>query len=116
MRWNTPTLTLSAAALLAALLLASPLRAEDDPTFQVDMKDGVVTPNRIDVPAGRRIVIEITNSGKTPSEFESHELKRETGVFPGSKARFAIRSLTPGEHEIFDELHSDKPVAIIVAK
>jgi heme/copper-type cytochrome/quinol oxidase subunit 2 len=116
MRLTTPTLATLCAAILLIGLPALTLHAEDDPTFQVEMKDGVVTPNRIEVPAGRRIVIEITNSGTTPSEFESHELKRETGVFPGSKARFAIRSLTPGEHEIFDELHSDKPVAIIVAK
>lgn len=101
---------------LVAGVSASALRAEDEVVVKVDVKDGIVTPNPIEIPASRRVVLEITNSGKTPSEFESHELKRELGLFPGSTSRFVIRSFDPGPHEIFDEFHSDKPVAIIQAR
>jgi len=86
------------------------------PVFQIEMKDGVVTPQRLEVPAGRRFLIEITNSGTSPAEFESKDLKKEIGIFPGQKSTMAIKRLDAGEYTFFDDFHPGSPAAILVAK
>jgi hypothetical protein len=86
------------------------------PVFQVEMKDGVVTPQRLEVPAGRRFLVEITNSGTTPAEFESKDLKKEIGIFPGQKSTMAIKRLDPGEYMFFDDFHPGTPGTVLIAK
>lgn len=86
------------------------------PVFQVEMKDGVVTPQRLDVPAGRRFLIEIKNSGTTPAEFESKDLKKEIGIFPGQTSTMAIKRLDAGEYTFFDDFHPGSPAAVLIAK
>ena len=100
------------------LLLATTcaVLADDLPTVAIEMKDGVVTPPRLEVPAGRRFLVEITNSGTTPAEFESRDLKKETGVFPGQKTSMVIKKLDPGEYAFFDDFHPGSPPTILVAK
>jgi cupredoxin-like protein len=90
--------------------------AEELPTFQIDMKDGAVTPQRLEVPAGRRFLIQITNSGKEPAEFESKDLKKEIGIFPGQKSEMVIKRLDAGEYAFFDDFHPGSAPTILVAK
>lgn len=104
-----------ATAFLAAFL-ALPVRAADDPVFRIDLKDGVVTPLRLEVPAKRRFVLEIHNLGKTPAEFESHDLRKEKVLAPGVTSRMVIRTLDPGEYDFFDDFHPGAPSAVLVAK
>jgi hypothetical protein len=99
-----------------ALLLPIALLADDDPVFRIEMKDGVVTPQRLEVPAGRQIILELANIGSEPAEFESRELKREVGLFPGSHGRLIIRKLDPGEYHFFDDFHPGSAEAVLIAK
>ncbi len=105
-------------AAAAAIVLAAslPARAEDDPTFRIEFKDGVVNPLRLEVPAGRRIRLELHNLGETPAEFESRELRKEKVLAPGSNSTLVIRTLDPGEYDFFDDFHPDAPPAVLVAK
>ena len=66
------------ACVLGVAILAGvgPSRAED-PVFRIEFRDGVVTPKRVEVPAGKRFVLELANLGQTPAEFESRELRKE---------------------------------------
>lgn len=104
-------MTLASAALSQETALP-----DGTPIFHVEMKDGVVTPQRLEVPAGRRFLIEITNSGTTPAEFESKDLKKEIGIFPGQKSTMAIKRLDPGEYTFFDDFHPGAPGTVLVAK
>jgi plastocyanin len=89
--------------------------AEDDPTFIIELKDGTVSPQRLEVPAGKRIVLEVHNAGKTAVEFESKPLKKEVIVAPGKKTSVTIRKLEPGEYSFFDEFHEGAK-GVVVAK
>ncbi|HVY56818.1 MAG TPA: cupredoxin domain-containing protein [Xanthobacteraceae bacterium] len=98
------------------LALAGPLAAEEDPVFRIEFKDGVVTPSRLEVPAKRRFKLELHNTGKTPAEFESTELRKEKVLAPNSVSSLVIRTLDPGEYTFFDDFHPGVPAAVLVAK
>ncbi|KAB2847574.1 MAG: cupredoxin domain-containing protein [Hyphomicrobiaceae bacterium] len=100
---------------LALLLVSAPVNAEDAPTYRIEMKDGVIMPQRLEVPAGKRFLIEVTNSGSSPAEFESRDLKKEVVLAPGDKSTLVIRKLDPGEYIFFDDFHPGT-TAVLVAK
>jgi hypothetical protein len=103
-------------AVLAAICLAADVRADEMPVFAVEMKDGAITPLRLEVPAQRTFKIELHNTGSTPAEFESVELHREKVLAPQSTSFVVIKNLAPGEYKIFDDFHPDAPRAVLVAK
>lgn len=105
------------ASLLAACIAAASLPAmADDPTFKLDIKDGVITPLELEVPTNTRIRLEVTNSGTTPAEFESVQLKKEKVIAGGNTTVMVIRNLDPGTYDFFDDFHIDLPHAKITAK
>ena len=107
--------TVLIATLALAALATTSARAED-PTFRIEFKDGVVAPKRIEVPAKTRIVLELVNTGATPAEFESKELRKEKVVAPGTSSSLVLRALDPGEYEFMDDFHPDSPPSILVVK
>ena len=108
---------LRAAVLLLSYFACSFLPAlADDPTFKIDIKDGVITPLEMEVPANARIRLEVTNSGTSPAEFESVQLKKEKVIAGGNTSVMVIRNLDPGTYDFFDDFHIDMPHAKITAK
>jgi hypothetical protein len=101
---------------LLCLCVSSPGRAGDEPVFQIEMNDGVITPSRLEVPAKTRFKIIVKNTGKMPAEFESTELRKEVVVPAGSEAPMIIRTLDAGEYKFFDDFQPDAPPALLVAK
>lgn len=107
--------------LFAGLCVATALhtgiaRADEEPTFRIEFRDGVVVPQRLEVPANRRIRLELHNLGQTPAEFESRELRKEKVLAPGANSTLVIRNLDPGEYDFFDDFHPSAPPAVLVAK
>ncbi|ABD89167.1 conserved hypothetical protein [Rhodopseudomonas palustris BisB18] len=107
---------LLAAAMLLPLIGASGARADDEPSFRIEFRDGKVTPSRIEVPANTRFKLELHNLGQEPAEFESKELRKEKVLAPGASSTLVIRTLDPGEYDFFDDFHLDAPPAVLVAK
>lgn len=97
---------------------ASHAQADEMQVFNMDIRDGVITPNRIEVPAGTTFKIVVTNSGHSPAEFESLSLRREKVLAPGVKSFVVIRDISAGTYKFYDEFHMDQPSAngVIVAK
>jgi plastocyanin len=92
-------------ALALAVLLPAPAFADDVPLFKLVARDGAFDPTVIEVPAGKRVRLEVRNEGKTPMEFESRDLKQEKVIPPGGKAMLTINAMKPGEYRFFDEFH-----------
>jgi hypothetical protein len=120
-RWCTAGRTRRGSTLLAAaavlVLLTTSARAADDlPVFKLSARDGKFEPLTIEVPAGKRFKIEISNDGKGPMEFESKDLKQEKVLAAGAKSSVVINPLKPGTYTFFDEYHMDAPKGQIVAK
>ena len=90
--------------------------AEDYPVFVIEFKDGVISPPVSEVPAGTRFKLELRNTGLSPVEFESLELRKEKVLGPGVTSFIVIRSLDPGEYRFFDDFHLDMPPATLLAR
>ncbi|CAA2099234.1 hypothetical protein MBUL_00044 [Methylobacterium bullatum] len=87
--------------------------ANDMPVIKVEMKDGVIIPEIIEVPANTRFKLEITNTGASPVEFESMELKREKALAAGSTSSIVFRTLDPGTYDVFDDFHPDAKAKLV---
>ncbi|SDO38397.1 Cupredoxin-like domain-containing protein [Methylobacterium phyllostachyos] len=103
------------AALSLAACAAGSARADDMPVIKVEMRDGVILPAVIEVPANTRFKLEISNTGKSPVEFESTELRREKALAAGSTSAIVFRTLDAGTYQVFDDFHPDAK-ATLVAK
>ena len=107
---------LAAVAIFGTILSGRVVCAEDELTFRIEFKDGTVSPRRLEVPAGKRIKLDLYNTGETPAEFESLELRKEKVLAPGANTSLVIRTLDPGEYDFFDDFHPGQPAAVLVAK
>ena len=108
-------LALSASFAVSLAGVATMAHAEDLPTFKLEMNDGKLNPARIEVPAGKRIKIEVRNTGKGAAEFESVQLRKEKVLAPGADSFVVFAPLDPGEYKFFDDFHQQAQ-GVIVAK
>lgn len=101
---------------LVGLLQPGPAIAAEVRVIRVEMRDGKITPLRIEVTAGQPFKLEIYNLGRTPAEFESRELHREKVLAPGAKSFLVFRRLSPGRYRFFDDFHPSAPHGVIISK
>jgi len=101
---------------LAGVLLPSVALAEELPTFTIEMKDGVMTPDHLDVPAGKDVKIVIKNTGTTPAEFESKRLRKEKVLAPGAESFVVLRGLSAGDYTFFDDFRPGAAQGTITAR
>jgi hypothetical protein len=114
--FNNKNLTWCVVAGLFLATVASSARAEDSATVRVSLKDHHFVPAEPTAPAGKPIVIEVTNLDGTPSEFESKTLRVEKVVAGGRKITLRIRPLTPGRYRFFDDYHEDTTEGFLVVQ
>jgi plastocyanin len=107
--------SLRPALLLAAMLMAGSAYA-DDAAVKLVMRDGKFEPPVVEVPAGKRFKLEVTNQSKKAMEFESKDLKQEKIIAPGKSATFTINALKPGEYRFFDEFNEATGQGKVVAR
>ena len=86
------------------------------PTFHVVARDGRLSPERIEVPAGKRIKLTIRNEGPGPIEFENLDLRVEKVLAPGAASFVVTPPLRPGVHAFIDEFHPETAKMQLIAK
>ena len=99
---------------LALSMFSAAAAAQDMPSFKVEMKDGTISPSSIEAPANTPFKLEISNTGRTPVEFESLELKREKVLAPGATSSIVFRRVEPGEYVFFDDFHPEARAKLVV--
>ena len=85
-------------------------------TYSVVIKDGQIIPARLEVPAGKKIKLTITNEGPGPCEFENLDLRVEKVLAPGASSFVVIHSLKPGSYRFFDEFHPSTSEMLLIVK
>jgi hypothetical protein len=110
------TCLLFGAALCAGPGTTIPVRADELPTFAIVAKDGRLMPERIDVPARKKIKLTIRNEGPGPIEFENLDLRIEKVLAPGASSFLVIHSLKPGTYRFIDEFHAATGAMELIAK
>jgi plastocyanin len=102
-------------ALLAIAALATGSRA-DDGVAQLRFDQHQFKPLKLEVPAGRPLIIKVTNASKETIEFESFKLNREKAVTPGETITVHLPALSAGTYDFYDDFHQDVPEGSIVAR
>ncbi len=105
--------------LLAVAFMASPVMAEDAPAdtvYTLIIKDHTFTPDKLEVPVGKKFRITVDNQDATAEEFESLDLKREKVIAGKSKGVVLLGPLNAGEYAFTGEYHADTAMGKIVAK
>ncbi|MSP04699.1 MAG: cupredoxin domain-containing protein [Acetobacteraceae bacterium] len=105
---------LAASVLGAALLAALPSTAQTPPpssapatpSFTLTMRNRAFDPPSLDVPAGQKIELRVTNAETIAVEFESDDLRREKVIAPGLTVSIFIGPLRAGRYEFKDDFHS----------
>lgn len=111
--------TLAGTLVLAALLgwpVAALAQASELLTFAIVARDGRLLPNRLEVPAGRKIKLTLKNDGRSPVEFENLDLRVEKVLAPGGASFVVIHPLKPGTYRFIDEFHADSSEMLLIAK
>ena len=104
---------IAATALLAASFGAF---AAGEPEFNIAIEGHKFTPDRLEVPAGKKVKLIVDNKDATPEEFESSALKIEK-VIPGkAKATIFVGPLKAGEYKFVGEFNEKTAQGVIVAK
>jgi hypothetical protein len=102
------------AALTIVLISFAALGA--DPEYRLVIENHRFTPERLEVPTGKKVKLVVENRDATPEEFESHPLNREK-VIPGkSSATIFIGPLKAGEYPFVGEFNEKTARGVIVAK
>jgi plastocyanin len=100
-------------ALLAAVGIISPVRADD---FSLTIKDHRFEPAKLEVPAGKDLTLKVTNQDATAEEFESDDFDAEKVIAGGQTAVIKIGPLDPGRYEFYGEYHEDSAKGALVTK
>jgi plastocyanin len=98
---------------LLVTALALPAQA-DDPSFSIVLKDNQFVPGEVQIPAGVKVKLVVSNENSTPAEFESTQLHREKIVRPGQEVMVFVGPLNPGSYEFFDDFHPETRGHLVV--
>ena len=103
--------------LIAAAFLTASLGAfAADGDVNVVIENHKFTPDRVEVPSGKKVKLVIENKDATPEEFESKQLNREK-VIPGkSTGTVFIGPLKAGEYKFVGEFNEKTANGVIVVK
>lgn len=89
---------------LLAVAMAMPAFA-DTPQVAIAIHAHSFVPSEVQIPAGTKVELLVSNQDKTPSEFESTELHREKIVTAGQRISVFVGPLSPGRYAFFDDFH-----------
>lgn len=105
---------LAIAFLGTALVCATGAAAADGPALTI--KGHRFEPQSIEVPAGKRVKLSITNADRSAEEFDSSDLHVEKMVPPGQSVSVFVGPLKPGTYKFVGELHEETAHGKLVVK
>lgn len=105
-----------AATVLLTTILTAPARAGELPVIDLTVQAGRFDPQTVNVPAGRKFKLRVTNKGPAVEEFESTDLNREQIVVPGHHISIFLGPLEPGRYKFFGDFHPNTARGVIVAQ
>jgi len=84
--------------------------------YALVIKDHVYLPSELDVPAGTKFKIRITNLDATPEEFESTDFNREVVVLPNRSIVVYVGPLHAGTYGFFGDFHRNTANGRLIVK
>src|SRR3954470_8542525 len=93
--------------------IAAPALAQEK--VSIVIHDNGFAPAEIQVPAGTKVALTITNQQQRAAEFESNALRREKVIPPGATGTIYVGPLQPGRYEFYDDFRPNNR-GFLVAK
>jgi plastocyanin len=112
MRWLAGALVV-AGVFGACVAAAQPPPAPEPVIVALTLQDHRFTPDRLSVPPGRRIRIDLANHDAALEEFDSDDLHVERDVTPHGRTSFTVGPLKPGAYSFMGELHPDTASGVL---
>lgn len=84
--------------------------------YALTIRNHQFEPTELQIPAGEKIELKVTNADPTPEEFESLSLHREKVVPGGQTVSIYIGPLPAGRYEFFGDFNPKTARGWIVAK
>ena len=100
-----------AAAAISISMFATAIAQEA--SHSITIRDGKFEPSTLNVAAGIKIKLTITNATKKSAEFESAQLNREKVIAAGSSGTIYIGPLAPGTYPFFDDFNKSTTGQIV---
>lgn len=97
-------------------LAAGAAASAETPTYSLTIKDHQFQPGEIEVPAGTKIKLLVTNADPTAEEFESDALRREKVIAAGTEGTIYVGPLEPGTYEFYGDFNPKTARGRLVAK
>lgn len=104
------------AVVFLVAMAASGMAASQTHAFNLTIRNHQFEPVELEIPAGQKIELHVTNADATPEEFESPSLHREKVVAGGQTVTIYIGPLPPGRYEFFGEFNPKSARGAIIAK
>jgi plastocyanin len=104
------------ALLMFGLGVSGAVAAEDPVQFDVSLKDHRFQPAEIHVPAGKAVILKVTNLDTTAEEFDSSALKVEKIITAGKYATIRLRPLAQGKYPFAGEFHPQTASGVVIAE
>ena len=99
-------LALASVCVAASLAIIQVNSAQaQDASYSITLRDGKFSPALVNVKAGVKFSLNITNATAKSAEFESYELSREKVVEPGKTVTVFLGPLEPGSYPFFDDFN-----------
>ena len=107
MAFATPMPLRFRASLAALAMMAGTVTTAiaQEVNYSMTVRDGKFEPSTLNVKAGTKFKLTISNATAKAAEFESSELNREKIIPPNSSASVYIGPLEPGTYPFFDDFN-----------
>ena len=109
-------INLFSALILAAIGTASAAQAEDTVALSLSVKNHVFSSAEVKLPAGRIVILTVSNEDPTSIEFESKPLKIEKVIAGHSSAVIRIKVPASGKILFVDEPREDKTLGYFIVE
>ncbi len=86
------------------------------PSASLVIRNHRFEPEQLDIPAGQKTELHVSNADPTPEEFESADLRREKVVPPGQEVTVYVGPLKPGSYEFFGDFNPKTARGHLVAQ
>ena len=116
MRTNRLMATSLAISLLCRLFPPAPAHAEEPATIALTLKDHRFAPAEIHVPAGKAVILRVTNEDDTVEELDSVALQVEKLIVAGHYATVRLHPLGPGRYPFMGEYHAETAKGVVISE
>ncbi len=101
--------------LLSAVIAASAaLSAAAEDAYKLTITENGFEPTTLDLPAGKKVTLSVTNATKKAAEFESEKLSREKVVPAGKTVTISVGPLKTDTYEFEDDFNKARKGTITV--